>query len=95
MFLGFGCVCSSMSIEERCEFNVEFMGEFEDLYEGIVSISGVIREENYSEDMSRSGDTYDSIIVPCTIVLDSTVTSKGNVMDEIENIDGVFSVERL
>lgn len=78
-----------MVSEERVKLRVEYSGT--DLYDELVSIDGVVREE-YVESYDVEDDGDGAVIFTCDIVFDSDTVSKSFVEREVRAIDGVETV---
>lgn len=81
-----------MVSEDRVKLRVSYSGT--ELYESLVAIPGVIREE-YVDSYDVEGETEDeAVMFTCDIVYDSDSVSELSVVGSVREIDGVESAQR-
>lgn len=75
--------------EERVKLRVEYMGA--DLYDSLVSIDGVVREE-YVDSYDVEDGLDEAVMFTCDIVFNSDSVSRAFVVQSVQDITGVESV---
>jgi len=84
-----------MVYEERVQVRVEYTGSVRKLYESIIEIEGVVREEYIDSYIEKlEGDVVDSVWFRCDIVFDSDVVSISSVTGSLSEIKGIESVQK-
>jgi translation elongation factor EF-1beta len=80
--------------EQRIQVRVKYAGNVKKLYESIIEIEGVVREEYIASYIEKiEGDVVDSVWFRCDIVFNSEVVSVNSVTCSLSEIEGVESVK--
>lgn len=84
-----------MVSEERVRLRVSYTGSVRELYDGVIGVDGVVREEYVRDTAELEGEVVDSVMFTLDIVFDSSSVSERSVVSAVRAVDGVESVSRM